>query len=95
MALLIRGKTKCPLCGDTIEHDQEVAAFPAFLPSGHPLGTFSDAALHKTCFQQDARSEAVGQLYHRYREIWDSRPKDLKTVEEIEAWGREAFTNFP
>ena len=95
MALLIRGKTTCLLCGKIIKERQEVVAFPAFLPSGHPLGIFSDAVFHRTCFQEDARSEAVGQLYQRYEEIWDSRPKDLKSLEEIEAWGREAFKDFP
>ena len=92
---MVRGKTTCPLCGKTIEDGQVVAAFPAFLPSGHPLAIFSDGVFHKACLHEDARSEAVERLYRRYREIWDSRPKDLKTVEDVEAWGREAFKDLP
>ncbi len=95
MALLLRGKTKCPLCGKTIEEGQEVVAFPAFLPGGHSFADFSDTSMHESCFRQDSRSGAVEDLYARFREIWDSRPTDLKTIEEIEAWGREAFKNFP
>jgi hypothetical protein len=95
MALFFRGKSICPLCGVEMKEDDEIVAFPAFLPSHHQLASFSDAAFHRTCFEKDPRSERVKELYRRYRAIWDSRPRELKTLEEIDAWGREAFKGFP
>lgn len=95
MALVFPGKTKCPLCGLALAEHDEIVAFPAFLPFGHECGTFSDAAFHRECFEAHPRAVDVSALYARYRAIWDSRPKDLRTAEEIEAWGRDAFKQFP
>lgn len=72
-----------------------VVAFPAFLPSQHELSSFSDATFHRACFEHDPRRERVDRLYRAFREIWAARPRDLGTLEEMEAWGREAFKDFP
>jgi len=93
MALVIKGKTPCGICGKPLENS--IVAFPAFLRFDHELGKFSDAAFHPCCFDNHPRAADASALYARYRAIWDSRPRDLKTLEEIEAWGREAFKNFP
>ena len=74
--------------------NQEIVAFPAFLPSGHKFGNFSDAAFHASCFRNMSSSDEVKELYRRYREIWESRPKNLKTLEEIADWGKKAFKEF-
>lgn len=95
MALILSGKTSCQLCGRPIHAGDDVVAFPAFLPTTHELSFFSDAPFHRDCFDADPRAAQVDELYRRYRAIWDSRPKHLKNMEEIEAWGREAFKNFP
>ena len=94
MALIIRGKSTCPLCGRVLEENADVVSFPAFLKPEHRLGEFSDAAFHRQCFEMDPRSAEVSPLYERYRKTWDSRPTDLKTLQEMEAWGREAFKEF-
>ena len=95
MALNLPGKTTCGLCEKQIQVGDDVATFPAFLPTTHELSFFSDAPFHRACFDADPRAEQVNELYRRYRAIWDSRPKHLKSMEEIEAWGREAFKTFP
>jgi hypothetical protein len=95
MALFIRGKSTCPLCGGVLAEADDVAAFPAFLKPDHELGAFSDTAFHRQCFEEHPRAAEVSALYRRYREIWDSRPRELKTLEEMETWGREAFKDFP
>jgi hypothetical protein len=94
MALIIRGKTKCPLCQKLITENDDVISFPAFLGVGHPLNRFSDSAFHRACFAKSPESIQVESLYRRYRKIWEERPKDLKSAEEIEAWGNEAFKDF-
>jgi hypothetical protein len=95
MALINSDKTKCRLCGKLLLGTDEIVGFPSFLPSHHELAEFSDAAFHKICFENAPEHEAVERLYHRYREIWESRPRNLKNLEEIEAWGQEAFKDFP
>jgi len=94
MALLIPGKTVCSLCGKPIHVSSEATAFPAFLRSGHPLGRFSDAAFHTTCFANCAERQQVEAVFAKYQEIWKSRPPNLKSLAEIEAWGEEAFRDL-
>jgi hypothetical protein len=83
--VIFRGKSQCPLCGAVIREDDEVVAFPEFLQSHHEFVLFSGAAFHRECFERDPRSIRVNELYGRYRKIWDSRPQELKTLEEMEA----------
>lgn len=33
MAILVRGKTKCSLCGEVIKAGEGVVSFPAFIPN--------------------------------------------------------------
>lgn len=94
MALIFPGKTPCLLCGQPLQSVDDVVALPAFLPPTHELSFFSDGAFHRRCFDADPRAERVNELYTRYRAIWESRPKHLKTPDEIETWGREAFKDF-
>jgi hypothetical protein len=51
MALIILGKTPCPLCGEPINETDEMVGFPAFISNQlDPLFPFSDAAFHADCF---------------------------------------------
>ena len=57
MAIVILGKTLCPLCGEPILGSQEHVAFSPFIANKRdPLSRFSDAAFHRTCFDLDADS---------------------------------------
>jgi len=94
MALFRPGQSRCGICGRTIQLKEELVAFPAFLPRHHRLAAFSDSMFHIECFKSAPDSDRVHALYARYREIWESRPSDLKTREEIERWGRLAFREF-
>lgn len=93
MALVIRGKTPCGICGSSLGAGDEIRAFPAFLPADHPFARFSDGAFHRSCFDGMREAGAVWALYARYRATWDSRPEGL-SASEFEAWGREAFKDF-
>ena len=51
MAIIIYGKTKCPICGDIIYKDQEIVGFPHFIgDEKNILYFFSDRVFHKKCF---------------------------------------------
>ena len=61
MALILVGKTKCPLCGNILEDKQETVSFSPFVSNElDPLWPFSDAALHSACFDHHPLwSEAI------------------------------------
>jgi hypothetical protein len=94
MALLFRGSTPCGVCGKPICENEDVVAYPAFLPQTHRLWKYSDGAFHSKCFADDPNSGEVQRLYLQFCSIWETRPRDLKTNEEREAWGKRAFADF-
>jgi hypothetical protein len=94
MALIFPGKTTCALCGQVIHSTKAVLAYPAFLPPGHRLYPFTDAAFQTHCLASWPESQELEHLYRRYREIWDSRPTNLSSLQEIEEWGKKAFKEF-
>jgi hypothetical protein len=94
MAQLIRGKSKCGLCGQLIHTGDDVVAFPAFLPPSHVLFRFSDTAFHERCFSVCSERSEIEMLYQRWRTLWDSRPHGMQSIDDIEAWGRKTFDEF-
>jgi hypothetical protein len=52
MALIIRGSTKCVVCGKVLTEEDEVAGLPPFATdSSDPLWRYSDAGFHRRCFE--------------------------------------------
>jgi hypothetical protein len=91
MALFITGTTECLICGTVIERSEDVVAFPAFLKAGHRLQMYSDGVFHRWCYDASPDKEEIEKLYSRFRQIWDQRPRNLKSAEEIEKWEKSAF----
>lgn len=50
MAIIILGKSECPLCGNVIQPSDDYMATSHFLHVG-PLSRYSDAAMHRDCFK--------------------------------------------
>lgn len=92
MALYFQGKSRCSLCCEVVNEDG--IAFPAFLAKGHRLGKFSDGLFHENCFENWTDRDEFSRLYEEFSRIWNSRPKNLDTKEEIDAWGEKAFNDF-
>jgi hypothetical protein len=68
MAIVIRGKSKCVLCGNLLRDGDEVVSFSPFVSNElDPLWKFSDAGFHVNCFHQDALSEKAQQRYEELR----------------------------
>jgi hypothetical protein len=60
MSILLRGKTRCPICGNVIEEEDEAVLFPhIILNEKDPLYALSDAACHSTCVNRDALGQAM------------------------------------
>jgi hypothetical protein len=93
MALVFPGKSKWEIC-DQVIHEDDAQLFPAFLGPAHPLHRFSDGVFHHACFDASPDRDEVNRLFTRFRELWDSLPRNLKTAEEIDAWGKDKFTEF-
>lgn len=66
MAVLILGKTQCELCAGVIDAEHAVVSAPHFIhDSSHPLWRYSDASMHRDCFQRwPCRDEFVA-FYNR------------------------------
>ena len=51
MAIVLRGMSKCSICGVVIQEDDEIVATTHFISNENdPLWRFSDSAMHKPCF---------------------------------------------
>jgi len=60
MAMLIRGKSICQLCGKAIEASDRACAFPHFIMNEiDPCFIFSDGAFHESCVLQNRDGPAA------------------------------------
>ena len=51
MAIILRGKSQCPICSQVIGQDDEIVSTSHFIgEQDDPLWRFSDAAMHRQCF---------------------------------------------
>ena len=67
MALLLVGKSKCPLCSEVIASTDQVRLFPAFIEdTSDPLWPFSDSAMHAHCFMQWPHRGSFIQAHNDY-----------------------------
>lgn len=71
MAIIIPGKTLCPLCDDVITESDEIVGVPHFIADKNdPLWRYSDAAFHRACFltwaQHDTFIEHLNQVARNF-----------------------------
>lgn len=93
MALFIEGKSTCPLCGKVLFQKQGLVSFSAFLRAGHKFFEYSDAAFHADCFKTWKDRDEFQDLYDKFQEIWNGRPKNVPWQEAME-WGKHAFNEM-
>ena len=66
MALTLPGMTACSLCGATLQKDEPLVAFPAFIADREdPLWRYSDSAMHECCFEAWEQRDAMIDKYNR------------------------------
>jgi hypothetical protein len=69
MAILVRGSTRCPICGEIIAENDPATAFPPFVSNERdPLFFFSDAAFHERCLDDHPDGAAARKLAAEVRE---------------------------
>ena len=91
MALVMLGRSICPLCHSVLDKCDDVVATPAFLRSSHRLALYSDAAFHQTCFEQSGDRRDVETLLARFRDKMANAPN---TLEAYESWLSTSMTEF-
>ncbi len=70
MALVLLGKTQCPICGRVFREGEQVVAFPAIVSNENdPLYEIRDTAFHATCFAQHPLAAKA----QRRLEEWEAR----------------------
>ena len=53
MALILFGRTECPLCSKPIQEGDEYEAFAHFIDNDKdPFWKYSDAVFHRPCFEK-------------------------------------------
>jgi hypothetical protein len=68
MAIIIRGKTKCPICDRSIDEGDEVVSFPSLISNeNEPLYGFNDAAFHAGCFASHPLASAATQRIQQWQ----------------------------
>ena len=60
MEMIIRGQTACAICGDVLEAEHEIEAFPSFTENPRdPLYAFNEAVIHRACFDAHPMADAA------------------------------------
>jgi len=87
MAIIITGKSKCALCGEVLLSEQEIVGTPHFIADRNdPLWRFSDAAMHRACFDAwEHRAEFLAKYEHALEQVRGlaEQSRDLAEYEQI------------
>jgi hypothetical protein len=80
MAIVVRGKTGCALCGSIFTASDEVVGFPHFIwDEAHPLWRFSDSAMHRACFADWDQAEQFRGIYNKvWPTIMPNHPREMQ-----------------
>ena len=86
MALVLIGKTPCVICGQPIEKDDRVEAFPPFVwNEADALWPFNDAAVHVACLETHPLRPALKEaMDERSRKMGPDKRKCLVCNETIQ-----------
>jgi len=69
MAILIRGKSRCRLCGEVIVTDDAVVMFPpGLVAADHPASPANDSSFHAECLERQSWSAAALAALAEYQE---------------------------
>lgn len=79
IAIVVRGKTACSLCGRLISETDNTVMFPHFLwDDTHPLFRFSDTAMHRRCFVGWEDAKQFRMIYNtRWPEIMPTHRREM------------------
>jgi len=77
MALLDPGMP-CPLCGKPLRGGEDIVATSHFIAdASDPLWRYSDAAMHRSCFDVWEHRDVFTQRYRAHQRKWPGKPGAL------------------
>lgn len=72
MAMIIRGKSLCHVCGLVLAEDDDVQLFPPALVAQASSGAhLNDSGVHRACFEQLPEHDEVAQALAAYLQGFD------------------------
>ena len=83
MAIVLFGKTECPICLSVLEEHQDTISFLALFEENHKYYFCSDAAFHVSCFNKWEHSESVLGIYAEYLKYYKNKKPDIPQGMEI------------
>jgi len=82
MAIIIIGLSKCSICGEVINENDEIVSWKDFLDKNHKLLQFSDSGMHSNCFRNWEYKNEFEFLY-QYQPLIDfNTPEVNKLIED-------------
>ena len=73
MALIVRGTSECPLCGQIIQQGDEVFGTTHFIADkDDPLWRYSNAGFHRHCFHKWEHRQV---FVDRYEKFWQEQQR--------------------
>jgi hypothetical protein len=73
MAIIVRGKSRCAICGERLEDADEIRGFPPFIVNElDPLHLFTDAGVHEICLERHPRRNELFERLDQYH-AWIER----------------------
>src|SRR5579859_4065345 len=95
MALILRGKSKCSICGLTLESGQDIVLHPHFLTSDHPLWKFSDSGMHRACYDEWDHRNYFEAAHRKLEQLRSTKPVHLRrSAGEIQSLSIEERQRF-
>src|ERR1044071_7143591 len=84
MSILVRGSSRCPLCGDVIGPDDQAILFPVFVANElDPLWLFNDIAVHEKCIDQHPLGRSALDRLSRYEKAMRLRTRRCAVCGEV------------
>jgi hypothetical protein len=80
MAIIITGKSRCPICNEIINESDDIVMFPPFIQNvNDPFYIFNDAGVHSSCLLK----HQLGNQALEYREVILEKTKPENRICDI------------
>ena len=71
MAIILLGKSECPLCGKTLEEGEEIIGLPAISDTSHPLLAYFDNGFHKACYENWEEKDKIDEALTKEKDVFE------------------------
>jgi hypothetical protein len=72
MAIILIGKSRCPLCGEILTAESSIISLPAISDVSNPLYHFFDSGIHESCFEKWGKKSEIDTILKDERIRYES-----------------------